>query len=95
MIVIKLLTCMIGGFAAHESRRLIDRLATVGLRQLTSYGVGILAAFPFALLLFDDLGDVRQPRRRFALAYFLSLCAFGLGVVAGWMRDAIFGEGWS
>lgn len=87
-----LIVAALGGFAAHRTNDVFDRLPKVfsgGWREMTGHIVGVLAAYPFVELLCAAYGMPRGQRNHLRAAYLLAFTFFGIGVGLGWLYDAI------
>lgn len=74
------------GFLAHQTRAWVDRLPG-GYRELCAYAIGVCAAMPIALRVYDR--SERGGMGRFAEAYMLAFASVGGGVVIGWVADTL------
>lgn len=92
MLPIKLLMPVMGGLAAHAvTKPTIDRLFSLPstpYKNLTQYGVGFLLIQPFAVLLDNHL-DIEDAAERHVLADLLAGVLFGIGVMTGYLIDAV------
>lgn len=89
MLLIKLLMPVIGGLGAHAiTKPVIDRHFTPPYKNLAQYGVGYLLIQPFAVLLDNHL-DIEDAAERHVLADLLAGVLFGIGVMTGYLIDAV------
>ena len=84
----ELVVSALGGFLAHQFRRVTERMPH-GFRQLASYAIGVVFAFPFVCLFWKRL---EGNKHRSAIAYLLGFLGFGTGIAGGWMIDTIGDE---
>lgn len=92
MTIIIMAIASVAGYAAHLLRRYTDSLAH-GWRDLSNYAIGIVGAFPFALLFYrSQPRDERDNSNRFIVAYIMAFVSFGAGVVFGWLLDTVASE---
>lgn len=84
MLIAKIAAAFVGGFLLHQTRPSIARLSD-GWRELTSYAIGIIGSFPFAVLIHRELHGVNDVDHRFTLTWIVTFCAYGAGVAIGWL----------
>lgn len=83
----KLLAIFGWGFVLHQTAPLLDVLPS-GWMELTSYGIGIIGAFPAGVWVnreFKQLDD----DHRFAAAFISLFFSFGAGVAFGYLFNTI------
>lgn len=72
----------------HHKTRFIDEYGN-GWRQIVSYAVGVLAAFPFFLLHRNKLKETKDAG---IIAYLLAFLGSGIGTSFGWMSKDIIND---
>lgn len=91
MLLVKLLMPVIGGLATHAIMKpMIDQYFTPPYKNLTQYGVGYLLIQPFAILFDDHLSEIGNEKDRHVLTNLLAGVLFGMGVMIGYLVDAIW-----
>ena len=91
MLLVKLLMPVIGGLATHAiTKPMIDRHFTPPYQNLAQYGVGYLLIQPFAILFDDHLSEIGNEKDRHVLTNLLAGVLFGMGVMIGYLVDAIW-----
>lgn len=94
MLLVKLLMPVIGGFTTHTiTKPVIDHHFTPPYTNLTQYGVGYLLIQPFATLFDDHLAEIGSEKDRHLLANLLAGVLFGMGVMIGYLADAVKRDG--
>lgn len=90
MLLVKLLMPVIGGLATHAiTKPMIDQHFTPPYTNLAQYGVGYLLVQPFATLFDDHLVEIGSEKDRHVLANLLAGVLFGMGVMVGYLADAV------
>jgi len=75
------------GYGGHQSR-MITRRFTGAWERIANYAIGVTLNLPLGLAIYAHTPDDRRDSGwRFAIAYLVSFCAFGAGVVAGWIAE--------
>lgn len=91
MLLVKLFMPVIGGLATHAiTKPMIDRHFTPPYANLAQYGVGYLLVQPFATLFDDHLSEIGNEKDRHVLTNLLAGVLFGMGVMIGYLVDAIW-----
>lgn len=73
------------GYVAHQTEPWVRRTFGNGWRQMVSYVIGVLIAYPVALISFIHFVDIENQERRFTLSWFVSFFSVGLGTLIGWV----------
>lgn len=73
------------GYVAHQSEPWVRRTFGNGWRQMVSYVIGVIVAFPVALISFKRLSNVKNQEQRFTLTWFVAFFSVGLGTLLGWI----------
>lgn len=84
--ILILIVSVVMGYATHFINAIIKRISTVGWRSITLYILRATIRIPSIMMVAGDLKDDIQDARKLVLvSYIVSSCAFGVGVLLGWL----------